>query len=399
MDSLVAPLDRTSPRRRLRVVNLVNHLTIHGGAERIAVRIATNLDRERFDSTLVVSRWPRPIERRSSSASEALAQLEAGGVRFRALRRTRKVQLAPWIRLARFMRSEHVDVLHTHQFGTNVWGSVTGRLAGVPVVLAHEHSWSYEGNPVRRFLDREVVSRAADRFIAVSREDQRRMVEVEGVDPARTLHIPLGIGDSPRPARHSVRSELGIPADAPVLGVVGNLRSQKAHQVLIRATAELVGRWPDLRVLLAGTGPERQSLEGLVGELGLQHTVRLLGYRADVPDVLAAMDIAVCSSDFEGTPIAILEYMDAGLPVVATAVGGVPDVLDDGVQGLLVPRRDPEALARAIAELLSDPQRATAMGAHGRERRRTEFTLGVMIRRIEDLYRELVEEKRAVCQR
>jgi glycosyltransferase involved in cell wall biosynthesis len=196
-----------------------------------------------------------------------------------------------------------------------------------------------------------------------------------------------------------VRSELGIPADAPVLGVVGNLRSQKAHQVLIRATAELVGRWPDLRVLLAGTGPERQSLEGLVGKLGLQHTVRLLGYRPDVPDVLAAMDIAVCSSDFEGTPIAILEYMDAGLPVVATAVGGVPDVLDDGVQGLLVPRRDPEALARAIAELLSDPQRATAMGAHGRERRRTEFTLGVMIRRIEDLYRELVEEKRAVCQR
>jgi glycosyltransferase involved in cell wall biosynthesis len=152
-------------------------------------------------------------------------------------------------------------------------------------------------------------------------------------------------------------------------------------------------------VLLAGTGPERQSLEGLVGKLGLQHTVRLLGYRPDVPDVLAAMDIAVCSSDREGTPIAILEYMDAGLPVVATAVGGVPDVLDDGVQGLLVPRRDPEALARAIAELLSDPQRATAMGAHGRERRRTEFTLGVMIRRIEDLYRELVEEKRAVCQR
>jgi glycosyltransferase involved in cell wall biosynthesis len=381
------------------VVNLVNHLTIHGGAERIAVRIATNLDRERFDSTLVVSRWPRPIERRSSSASEALAQLKAGGVRFRALRRVRKVQLAPWIRLARFMRSEHVDVLHTHQFGTNVWGSVTGRLAGVPVVLAHEHTWSYEGNPVRRFLDREVVSRAADRFIAVSREDQRRMVEVEGVDPRRTLHIPLGIGDSSRPARHNVRSELGIPADAPVLGVVGNLRSQKAHQVLIRATAELVGRWPDLRVLLAGTGPERQSLEGLVGKLGLQHTVRLLGYRPDVPDVLAAMDIAVCSSDFEGTPIAILEYMDAGLPVVATAVGGVPDVLDDGVQGLLVPRRDPEALARALAELLSDPQRATAMGAHGRERRRTEFTLGVMIRRIEDLYSELVEEKRAVCQR
>lgn len=392
----MAPPSRlASSAGRVRVATLVNHLTLHGGAERVALRIATHLDPERFDSTLCVSRWPQPRDKRSASAGEALEQLESAGAMLLALRRSGKLQVTPWLRLWRFLRRERIDVLHTHQFGSNVLGSMTGRLAGVPVVLAHEHTWSYEGNPARRFLDRQVVSRAADRFIAVSREDQSRMIEVEGIDPARTLFIPLGIMPSPPPTGHDVRGELGIPPDAPVLGVVGNLRPQKAHQVLIRATARLVDRWPAIQVLVAGTGPERAALEKLAGELGLQHAIRFLGYRGDIPDLLAAVDVAICCSDFEGTPIAILEYMDAGLPVISTAVGGVPDMIDNGVHGLLVPPRDPGALAGAIAELLSDLQRARMMGARARERRLAEFTMEAMIQRLESLYCELVEEKRA----
>src|SRR5947209_5028591 len=217
----------TSSSKRLRVVTLVDRLSLHGGAERLAVLIATNLDPQRFDSTLSVSRWPRPEHVRSSSAPEALERLEEAGASFVPLRRRRKIDPAPWIRLGRYLRSERVDVLHTHTFSSNLWGSATGRLAGVPVVLAHEHSWSYEGNPLRRLLDREVVSRAADRFIAVSREDQRRMVEVEGVDPSRTLFIPIGITPSARPTGKDVRAEVGIGPEAPVLAAVGNLRAQK----------------------------------------------------------------------------------------------------------------------------------------------------------------------------
>jgi glycosyltransferase involved in cell wall biosynthesis len=221
------------------------------------------------------------------------------------------------------------------------------------------------------------------------------MIEVEGVAPERTTFIPLGISPDAPPTGHDVRAELGIPAEAQVVVAVGNLRPQKAHQVLIAAIARIAERWPDMQVLVVGVGPRREELEQLSAELGLQRVIRFLGYRSDVPDVLAAADVAVCSSDFEGTPIAILEYMEAGVAVVSTAVGGVPDVIEDGVHGLLVPRRDPDALAGAISELLADPQRAREMGARGRERRRSEFTLEALIDRLEALYRELADTKRS----
>jgi glycosyltransferase involved in cell wall biosynthesis len=158
---------------------------------------------------------------------------------------------------------------------------------------------------------------------------------------------------------------------------------------LLRAAAQLIAHHPDLRVLIAGEGQERAGLQSLADELGLGDRLLMLGARTDVPDVLQALDVAVMSSDFEGSPLAAMEYMEAALPVVATAVGGMPDIIEDGVHGRLVPRRDPEALAGAIDELLGDPRRRAELGAAGRARRRAEFDLGVMVGRIERLYEEL----------
>jgi glycosyltransferase involved in cell wall biosynthesis len=376
------------------VVTLVDLLSSQGGAEHFALVIATRLDPERFESTLCVSRWPPPARwKADASGKQALERLDQAGVRFLPLERRRKVEFSPWMRLERFLRRERIDVLHSHKFGSNVAGSFVARVARVPVVLAHEHTWSYEGQPLRRFLDRELVSRAADRMIAVSREDQRRMIEIERIDPARTMFIPIGILPSPPPDDRDIRAELGIAPAVPVIGLVGVMRPQKAHHVLLRAAARLTGEWPELQVVLVGDGPERAALEQLTRELGLESTVRFLGSRTDVPRVLRALDIAACSSDFEGSPAAILEYMDAGLPVVATAVGGIPDLIEPGVHGLLVPAGDPDALAEALAELLRDPERARQMGARGQERRRSEFDLDVMIRRLEDLYLELLEKR------
>jgi len=314
-------------------------------------------------------------------------------VRFLALGRSAKLDVWVWTRLARFLRRERVHVLHAHKFGSNVWGTLMARMAGVPVVLAHEHTWSYDGQPLRRFLDREVVARAADRFIAISREDQRRMIEVERIDPGRTLFIPIGLPTLPTLVEHDVRAELAIEPGAPVIGAVALLRPQKALDVLLHATALLAAEWPSLQVLLVGQGPERQSLERLARSLGVEQAVRFLGYRTDVAAVLGALDVAVCCSDFEGTPLAVLEYMDATLPVVATAVGGVPDLIEPGVHGLLVDPQDPPALAQAIAELLRDPERRRSMGARGRQRRRNEFGIDVLIHRLEDLYLELLAQR------
>ena len=179
-----------------------------------------------------------------------------------------------------------------------------------------------------------------------------------------------------------MRAELGISEGAPVIGTACTLRPEKALDVLIRAAAALLQDFPDLRVLIAGDGPDRARVEALIAELGLGDVVTLLGGRGDIPDFLRALDVAVCSSDWEGSPLSVMEYMEAELPVVATRVGGIPDMIESGVEGVLVDPGDPEAIAGAVASLLRDPGRAAEMGRNGRRRRREEFDLDVTARLI-----------------
>ena len=382
------------PDGRLGVVALVDRL-VHGGAERLAADIATRLDPERFASTLCVSRWSDPGHAAAPEAPERLrTAAEAAGVRFLGLARRGRWDLAAWRPLVRLLRSGEVQVLHGHMFGSNVWAVVLGRLTGIPVVIAHEHSWAFTGDRPRQLVDRHVIGRGSDVVIACSREDRRRMIEVEGIAADRVLFLPNGIvGRSPTPGR-DVRRELGIAADALVVGSVGALRAEKRFDVLLRAAAHLVPRWPGLRVVIAGAGAERGALQTLAGDLGLGQRALLLGARDDVPDVLAAIDVAVTCSDFEGSPLSVLEYMEAGLPVVATRVGGLPDLIDDGVHGRLVPRRDPATLAQALDALFGDPARRRAMGEAGRQRRREQFEFDVMVERLEDLYERLYAGRR-----
>jgi glycosyltransferase involved in cell wall biosynthesis len=210
--------------------------------------------------------------------------------------------------------------------------------------------------------------------------------------PAAVRFVPNGIAARPPTPGRDIRAELGIAAGAPVVGSVGALRPQKRFDVLLHAAAGLLADHPRLHVVIAGEGEERASMEALAAELGLGDALLMLGERGDVPDVVRAFDVAVVSSDFEGSPLSVMEYMEAGLPVVATAVGGIPQMIDDGVHGVLVAPRDPPALARAIAGLLADPGRRRELGEAGRERRRAQFDLAVMVGRIEALYEQLYAE-------
>ena len=374
--------------RRLKVVQLTDRVGTHGGAEHLTMQIAERLDGERFESMVCATRFSEK-ERERPTVAQAVERLERGGVRFLGLERRSRIELWAWRPLVKLLREERVDVVHAHKFGANVWGVIIGRFAGVPVVITHEHGWSFEGDPLKRFLDRELIARGSNAFVAVSREDQRRMVEVERIKREDTVFVPNGIPPLPAPTGHDVRGELDIAPGQPVVGTVGFLREPKGMDNLVRATAALARSLPTVKVLVAGEGPDRQMLERLIDELGVRDNVMLLGLRRDVPDVLAALDVAVCPSDSEGSPLSVMEYMDAGLPVVGTRVGGVPDLIDEGVEGLLVPRRDPEALAAALAKLLQDPATARAMGERGRARRAREFDIDVMVSNLESLYLRL----------
>jgi glycosyltransferase involved in cell wall biosynthesis len=382
---------------RVGVVTLVDRLGTSGGAEKLALALTLRLDPERFDRTLVISRWG-DHDPEGTAERAVLAQLEEAGVGFVGLPRgghkANALRVGSWRPLVRLLRSGGVAVLHSHKFGSNLWGSVLGRASRVPAIVAHEHSWSYEGQWLRRRLDRDVIARCADCFVAVSREDRRRMIELEGIPPERIAFIPNGI---PMPTTRSVgdvRGELGIAPGAPVVGSVGVLRSEKGMDVVVDAAERLVAEFPELRVLLVGDGPERAELERRIGAAGLREAVRVLGYRRDVPDVLAAVDVAVSASEREGSPLSVLEYMEAARPIVATAVGGVPDLIEPGVSGLLVPRHDPAALADAVASLLRDPDRARELGKRARERSRREFDFQVTVDRVQELYERLLAAKR-----
>jgi glycosyltransferase involved in cell wall biosynthesis len=369
------------------VLTLVDHLSTTGGAERLALDIATRLSPSHFRSTLCASR--STDAQTSTDVKQALERMREAGVAFLPLGRRRRSEVLPWRRLTAYIRRERVDVVHAHMFGSNLWGTVIGRLTGVPVVVAHEHTWSFEGEPLRRLLDRELIARWSDGFICVSRADRRKMIEIERIPAERIRFIPNGIAPrAPTPGR-DLRAELGV-GSGPLVGAVGSLRAQKAYDVLIQAAARLRKDHPDLHVLIAGGGPEQARLEALISELGLGDIVFLLGRRLDTPDILAELDVAVCASHFEGSPLAVMEYMEAGLPIVATRVGGIPDLIDDGVHGLLVEPDSPIVLAQAIEDLLNDRSRASALGAHARERRRREFDLDVMVHNVEALYDELL---------
>ena len=193
-------------RRRLRILILVDRPVEGGGGEQLARTIAIRLDPARFDRTLCATRpVPQPI----------LEPMAAAGVRVLSLERRSRAALAAWWPLISFLRDEGIDVVHTHKFGSNVWGTVIGRLARVPVVIAHEHTWSYEGQPVRWFLDREVIARAAHVVLAVSREDRQKMVNIEHIDPHRIRFVPNGIPPKPQASGTASARSSGSPPKRP----------------------------------------------------------------------------------------------------------------------------------------------------------------------------------------
>jgi glycosyltransferase involved in cell wall biosynthesis len=365
-----------------RVLMLVDQLEPRsGGGERFAVGLAAHLPRERFEVALCATRavlapWDRT--------------LRESGVPWFALGRRATADVLPFARLARVLRRQRVDVLHAHMFGSNVWATVIGRAARVPVVVAHEQTWDYEGQPLRRFLDGRLVGRGADAFVAVSTADRDRMVALEGV-PAEKVRVELN-GYVPRTGRRPparLREELGLAAHVPLVGTAAILRPQKALEVLLDAFARVR---TDAHLVIAGDGSCRGALERHAAGLGIAPRTHFLGLRDDVDALLAAVDVAAMSSDFEGTPLFAFECMAAGTPLVATAVGGLPDMLEDGRSALLVPRRDAAALAAGIDRLLGDGAAREALAAAAAERLER-YRIEAVAKRFGALYDELLERR------
>ena len=350
----------------------VAHVTLGlevGGQERLLVEMARHADHARFEWTVIVLGPRGPL-------ADAL---ESCGVRIVALEAPTGLKPGLWRRLARMLRTERIDVVHSHDDRPLIYGLPAAWWAGVKQrIHTHHHGRLATITWRQRLLIRQ-AARFAKHFVCVSDDSARFMLE-QGINAAKVRTIHNGIDLS--------RFAYQGPADDGPIVTVARLSPEKDVSNLLRAAQRVLAQVPQARFEIAGDGPCRDELVRLAQELRIAESVTFHGEVQDIPALLARARLFVLPSQTEGISLTLLEAQARGLPVVATAVGGSPEVVDTGVTGLLVPARDPEGLAQAIITLFNEPGRGRHMGRAGRERVEKCFDIKTMTRRYEELYDE-----------
>jgi glycosyltransferase involved in cell wall biosynthesis len=380
--------------RRYRVLHLITRLEL-GGAQQNTLYCAAHHDRERFEVELL-------------AGAGGMLDDEARGIA------DARVGLLPWlkheiapardlealVRLAAHFRMRRVDLVHTHSSKAGILGRFAARIAGVPAVVHTIHGWSF--NPTQHAARRaayvgleRMAAGWADRLVAVSARNREEGLRrgIGRPDQYRVLHsgIDAALFREPGADRAQLRAELGFDESHLVVGAVACLKPQKAPLDLVRAIAVARAEEPRLRCFIAGDGELRPRLEALIRDEGLEGIVRPLGWRRDVPALLHAADLFLLTSLHEGLPRAVLQAMAAGVPVVATAVDGTPEVVEDGRTGLLVPPGRPDEAARALLRMAGDTRLRVRCVEEARRRLDRSFDIRAMVRDLDRLYLSLLQ--------
>lgn len=375
------------PSARRKVLHLITHLGV-GGAQDNTLSTVEHLDRTRYEVHLA-SAPGGDWEERGRSVSDRF---------FVVPHLVREIRPAGDARalgeLVSLLRQEEYDIVHTHSSKAGVLGRVAARLAGVPIIVHTVHGFPFHPymSPVVRSLfvmTEKWTARLCDKLIMVSELNRRDAVRL-GIAPADkmvTIYSGIDLAVFSRPVDpHEKRQQLGLDSPGPVVGTVGRLADQKAPQNFVLAAQRVLRERPETQFVLVGDGPLRSEVEALIGP---ERRIRLLGNRPDVPEILCTLNVFVLSSLWEGLGRALTEAMATGVPVVATSVDGVPELVQDGETGFLVPPQRPDLLAHQIIYLLDHPDVAQRLGAQARIRVSPQFDMQHMVSRIDLLYGEL----------
>ena len=373
--------------RPIRVLELRSVRGTGGGPEKTILLGAARADRRRFEVTVCY------IRDRRDDVFGIDAKASRLGVDYVEVHERHSFDPAIWPGLRRLVRERGIDIVHAHEHKTDLIALLLARAENV-IPIATAHGWS--GNSFREgvyyYFDRRLLPRYPI-VIAVS-EPIRQALLKQGAAPERVRRISNGIDHlefQRKPAvRAKVRSALGIPGDTIVIGAVGRLEPVKRFDVLLEAAARLQHR---TLAMIVGDGSSRPQLAQRAAALGIADRLHLTGHRDDARDLHQALDVYVQSSDSEGVPNAVLEAMALETPVVATDVGGTRELIDDEVHGLLTPRRDPDALARAVTRTLAERSATVRRVAAARARIEGELSFETRMRAVELIYEELVANR------
>jgi len=371
--------EQTSP---IRLVQAVYALQM-GGSEVLAWRIARALTRSgRYACSLYGVC-------QGGALGDALA---ADGIPSRAFSRRGKVDLRLIGQLARQLRADKAQVVHTHHLGQLMYAGIAGRLVGARVVHTEHEYYTLSRRRSQRLL--RILSGVADVVTSVAEPVTEFLRDQVKIPAIKLRTIPKGVDlNCYRSACPVARSTLGLREGDVVVGCVARLEPEKGHAVLLDAFRRVSSRFPRAKLLLIGEGSERARLQTLASGFGLNEAIRFLGERADVPELLASCDLVVLASVHEGLPMALLEAMASGKPVVATRVGSVPDLVQNGYTGLLVPPDDPTALAEALEVLVADGNQRQKLGEQAREHVQTRYDFDLTIARYTALYEAILMGK------
>lgn len=375
--------------RPARIVFLIDGLGM-GGAERLMVPVLQHLDRARFEPRVCALQI-----RQGNPMADQLRDLDVP-VDQVPVRRLRDITALP--RIARYLRAHRADLVHTQLEFSNTLGCLAAKLNRIPS-LSTLHSLDMPKERSKYAFRLKLMywslRRNADRVLAVSEQARQHYLAASGDRPEHAVTLYNGISVASYAAldqaeRAAARRSLGIAEDAQVLITVAVLREMKGIQYMIRALPTLLQTVPNATYLVVGDGDHRAALEAEAAAQGVEGHVIFAGMRADVPELLSAADVFVLPTLTEALPTVLAEAMAARLPLVASAVGGVPEMIEDRQNGLLLPPADPDALAKACAAVLSDPSFARRIAEAGHAVVEEKFNIQRQVQRLEAVYNEVL---------
>ena len=355
---------------------------VRGGVEEHMLLLLRRLDRKHFRLHLVCH--PALAEKLRSDLPEDVHLLP--------LHLEHLHQVSAGFRFAEILRKYQIDILHSHLFRASLVASPIGKLCRVPVILETPHvaeMWR-QGWLKGHFLIDRAVGRAVSRYIAVSKSNARYLIDTKGL-PAQKVEVIQNGSDLERfradhPPQTDLKRSLGFTDTDPVLVVLARLEAQKGHHVLVEAMSAVRAQFPSARLVCVGAGSLQNQLQEQVGKIGLEESVRFVGYQSNVPDWLALADVVVLPSFFEGLPLVAIEALAAGRAVVATAVDGTPEVVINERTGFTVPPGDPTALAAAICRMLASAELRGTLAENGRRWAFENFGLPRFINQTQQFY-------------
>jgi len=376
-------LDRNS-KRKINVIHLVEELTI-GGLEKILTTIALNLDKKKYN----VSVW---CLKKGGFFANKLAK---EGIDVKILHISTSRNPLSIYKLYKLLKSHKFDIIHTHAYSAGTIGRISAFLAGIPVIISHNQNVYDYYNRYYHFVE-WLLSHITDGIICVSDIVKKFTNETQRINANKLITIHNGIDSVcsvDEKDTSGLKKELGIPINYSVMGTIAQFSEKKGLGYLIKSASILLEHRKDINFLLVGKGALKEELKILCVNLKVEKNVIFAGERSDIPEILSLIDIFVLPSIREGLPLAVLEAMDCGKAIIATNVGGIPEVIKDGVSGILVSPKDPEALHSAMNELLDDRGKMEKMGYEGKKICGKNFSSKAMVDRVEELYDKLVNEK------